>query len=290
MSWLTLAVLSLIVMVGSDLLKSKAAKSKNIDIVALAVFYYAVTYAVTTIYAYWFKSPELSKVVDLWPIVLANGVLFSVGHTLAIASLKHLDVSLQVIIATMSTIYSVLLATVFLSESINTLQWSGLLLILLAIIVVNSKNKKSKSKNLRKGLSYAFSSALVYGFAVTNGKHLFNQVDLGTFFVASSISSGAFMAVALLMHSRMSKKPIHKLITLSAWPYILIGGIFLAVSDILFFSALEILDNISRLVAVATFSTILTVLAGVIFLRERKQLRLKLLSAGIATIGFLLLI
>jgi uncharacterized membrane protein len=72
------------------------------------------------------------------------------------------------------------------------------------------------------------------------------------------------------------------------WKKILLNA---AVMDTSFFFLLKAfqLGNVPQVVALSASSTLLTALAGVVVLKENKHIALKIIAAGLATLGLVLL-
>ena len=72
------------------------------------------------------------------------------------------------------------------------------------------------------------------------------------------------------------------------WRVILLNA---AVMDASFFFLLKAfqLGNVPQVVALSSSSTLLTALAGVVLLKEKEHMTLKVLAAGLATVGVVLL-
>ena len=82
-----------------------------------------------------------------WGIVLS---LFGtiIPPLLMNAGFPHTGIGLGSIVSALELPVSVLMAYFLLNENVTTLQWSGIVLIILAIILMNTKYKKTKFHNI----------------------------------------------------------------------------------------------------------------------------------------------
>jgi uncharacterized membrane protein len=71
------------------------------------------------------------------------------------------------------------------------------------------------------------------------------------------------------------------------WKAILLNAVVMDASYFCLLKAFQ-MGNVPQLVSLSASSTLLTTLAGIIFLREKKHVTIKLLAAGLATVGIAL--
>lgn len=254
---------------------------------------------------------QLSSVVMLAPLlllglrlpkeVLPYFVLLLVGamDTLAVflikESIRLLEASLRTTIYQIRIFFVLIFASLFLNESFNFTKVIGSVLIFLGIVLAVFRRRKVswykkvfnavfiREERRATGIFLTLAAALVTAVELMGFKYLLNEFAVPfTLFTVSLISTFLFLLVVPNLIKRsldLVRGEKGKLVFLNA---------FLAnVSWVLFFWATSMTEA-SKTQPISQGMTVLTVLGGIIFLKERERIWQKILGGILAVIGVIL--
>jgi uncharacterized membrane protein len=138
---------------------------------------------------------------------------------------------------------------------------------------------------INRGLFFTLLGSLAFGFAVTNDKFLIADFSVYAYLTLIFILPSLFMMS--FYHSNLKKIPFF--IKPNILKVFLPFCLFYSAQAILYFTALKMATNTSQFGGIALTGGILTILMSVIFLKEHKNLSLKIIAAIISFIGLLLI-
>jgi drug/metabolite transporter (DMT)-like permease len=222
-----------------------------------------------------FNFPDL-KDISLNLILMA--VLIGTGNILIFRGLKKVEASEYTVLFSTRAIWSVLAAIVFLHESFSGKQIIGAALIILSVFVVSWKKK---SFRLNEGEMLTLAAAFFVGFAFINDTYLLNKVDL-FFYMPLVFALPAIFA--MVVNYKRFLKPGNLLTPMETVKVSVLSLLF-AISATSTFTAYEKGHNAAQIAILNQTSTILIVVLGIIFLRERNHLYLKILGGIISLVG-----
>lgn len=281
MNWQILVLLSVVFYSISVLLQKVLLKDKKSDPIAYAAFFQFLTGLVIGLYGYLFKQmvyPDFGPVLLQFLLMI---LLYGFGNLFIFKALKRIEASKYIIIFTTRGLFTVLASSFILSETLNSTEWLGTLLILAGAILVTTKSLKFQ---FSKGEAFALLAAMSFGFANTNDRILLN-----TFEVVPYLFLG-FVLPALMIIGINPKSIKNLKVFLSKTIMWRMGvlSIVYAATAILFFKALQIAENSSNVVIANLTSVIVTVMLAIIFLKERENMSRKILGAILGFIGLVL--
>ena len=91
------------------------------------------------------EHPLLAQMLALIPAIIYTGVFsIAIGFTLQVVAQKHTPANDAALIMSLEAVFAVLFGWLFLHEMLLPVQWSGCVLILAAVVLVQFKNGKMK--------------------------------------------------------------------------------------------------------------------------------------------------
>jgi len=231
-------------------------------------------------YGLWmgFKVPDISH-ISLNLIVMT--VLLGFGNMLNFNALKKTDASEFTVLFSTRAIWSVVAAILVLGESFGTKQIVGATLIISSVFLVSWKKK---SFSLNEGEMLTLAAAAFFGIEFINDTHLVNVVDLLFYLPLIFLLPALF--VGALNYKRLPN--IKKVISIKDFLQLSFLALLFAVSATATLTAYTKGHNAAQIAILNQTSTILIVLLGIIFLKERSHIKLKIIGAIISLIGVFL--
>jgi drug/metabolite transporter (DMT)-like permease len=284
MNWILLTFISSLASAVTQVLQKALIKDKNSDPIAfsfvfqLMVAFIFLTYSVTT---GTFNQPDLGGV---WKNIVAMSLLYGLGSVFTFYAYKTAEASeISVIFAT-SALWSVIAATFLLDEKIEIKQGIGMLFVLLSLVIVNIRRT---SWNVGRGHVMAILGAAMFGIAFTNDAFILNKYE--------SVPSYMVIAFALPSFVSLVFKPravfdIPHFFKLKVFFGLMACSIFYSLAAISIFSAFKAGGQASVVNMLRQSGIVFTVLLSFVFLKERDNMRNKVIGVILAMVGGLLLV
>jgi len=282
MSWQILVTISIVSLAIANILLRVVMKKENSHAIAFSIMYQLITGIIVFIYAL-SNGFKLPNVLHLSPLIALIFTLYIIGNIFMFNALKRIGISEYKILFSLQPVVTILASIIFLGEIINLKQIIGAILILIGVIVVSWQSKKLKILN--QGAIFTLIAAIAYGLAFTGDTFVVRNIDV------ASYQTFAFIVPALIMLLVFpsSKSHIKKMFNFPVFSKFLILCIFKALATITIFTAYKIGRNNVQIAPLTQLSTIVIVLAGIIILKERKNIFQKILGAILGFFGMLLL-
>jgi len=228
-------------------------------------------------------------------ILLLVGVLDTLAVLLIKESVRLLEASFRTVIYQIRTFFVLIFAFFLLGESLSLNKVIGSIFIVSGIVIAVFQKRKinwfqkifgrifARKEQKTAGIFFTLAAALVTAFELMCLKYLLNQFAVGfTLFTVCLISTFLFLLVVPNLITRtlnLIRGEKRKLIFLNA---------FLAnISWVLFFWATSMTEA-SKTQPISQGMTVLTILGGIIFLKERERVWQKILGGILAVIGVIL--
>ena len=220
---------------------------------------------------------------QLW-ILLILSCLFSVIHFVLIyATQKHIDATKTTIIVNIYTPVSILLATIFLGESLALKQIFGTLLLLLAVVIISINKIDNKFLKIDKYVLRMLIVGITLGIVLVIERQLmkitgnWNGVFLSWFASFVGLSIVAPLVSKYFAGTRPSNKDVIvtaglNFLQQASWPILVVA-----------------VGNFSVVSSVTTFKIVVVFVASYLFLQEKDHLRRKIAGSILALIGLLLM-
>jgi drug/metabolite transporter (DMT)-like permease len=208
--------------------------------------------------------------VALWALV--DAFLFS--------AFKYEEASVLATIFPLNFVFTFVISVVFFKAGIKPTLVIGFLIIMAASLLMGLYHTRFRpSKGIMLALLYSFFLGAALGF----NSEVVKSFSIPPYMFAAFL----FPAAANLFLFLRPKVAELRYELRVQWKAILLNA---AVMDASFFFLLKAfqLGNVPQVVALSASSTLLTALAGIVLLKEDKHRTLKIVAAGLATLGVVL--
>jgi len=282
MTWLVAILLSVFLYAISVLLQRTVLKAENTDPTAFSIFIQVFIAVLIAIYAQLTTGLHFTFTNSMIIPLILLVFLYGFGSLAIQHALKLSDAATFTLLFASRGIFTVLASTLLLHEGLNLKQIIGGILILISIVLVTLK---TQSISIRKADRIALLAALLLGFANTNDRYLLGLMQLYPFLVL------AYLLPALFSAAIFPRSAVKMFTMFSPATFVksCIFCVLYAISGVTFFIALQTAPNSSQVAVISLTSVILIVILSMIFLKERENIREKLLATAMSFAGVLLL-
>lgn len=281
MNWFFWVIVSVVTTAIANILQRVIMRAKDSDPFGTTVIFQFAAGLLTWVFALWkgFVLPPFG--LYFWNFV-ASTLLWGLGSLMLFKAYQTLGSSEIAIISGLGAIVTIITSIFFLGESFNLSKTIGTILILISIFLVNRKKGKFV---FGKGTKYALITTLFFGLAVTNDAFILRTYDAVSYTAVALLLPGVLLLVlrpgAIASFQRLRNAKFSK--------NMLLLSIFYSAQAIAYYVAMQMGANASQIAPISRANIILTVLLAVIFLKEKENLLLKLISALLVTGGVLLI-
>lgn len=215
--------------------------------------------------------------------ILISSIIWVAIAVIGNYSYKYTEVSLRAPISQIRILFLLLMSIVFLSEKLTITKGVGTLLIFLGLVILRFKKGKLNFKH--KGIQLTIVTAFLVALVAIFDKLALNNAnpEFVSFFVY-------LIPSLILIFFTLKKKNEFKSIIKNQYKVVLIASILGA---IFYYSSLKAyaLIEVSSVFPIIKTSALITVLLGIIFLKERQNILRKIIAtliilAGIAVIYY----
>ncbi len=230
--------------------------------------------------AFGFTVPNVS--IDFYFKLIPLAILYFLGGSFYYQSFKSNSVSISAVLATISSVITTTLGIIWFGESTNIYKFIGAVIVFSAIIIVNYQKKLQFDKyNL-----YALLGGLFFGMAYTADKYfvLSSSPDFYQIALCFSVGMASFIFRPKQIIAELGKFQ-KKLI-----PSIISSVVFFFLYQKFLLKALSIGGEVGRIDVLNNTTIFIIILLEVFLLKERKDLKKKILAAVVATIGATVLV
>lgn len=277
--WFELVLLSTLFVALARILQKSLLQTEKDDQITYAIYFQlgVALFLLPVVIVTGFHFPPIQTV---WPWLLLTAIFYVLGNIFSFHALKRIPVSEFIILEATTPLWTTLTSSLFLGESTGIIKLLCILLTIMGIIVAFYERKKLKFNRAHYA---ALISAIAFGFAFTNDAYLLRLFDTNTYSFIYWLWPGTVLGLLyfkkLKAVTHFVKKGLWKFLAPSA----LFAGYSLAIN-----TSYKLGGEISQIATIAQFATILTIVLGIIFLKERERLTQKLFGGIIVIIGVIL--
>lgn len=277
--WFVFALLSIAALTGAEL-SQKVSMSNKKDISAITNNFFVWTLQgifglILTAFLSDFTLPQNENIV--WKFLLV-GIVYFLGGTFYYTSYKANSASLSIVLGSFSVIVSTTLGILFLGEQLNLLKALGIIAVLIAIFIVNY----SKGAKLSKYNYFALAGGFAFGLAFSIDKSFVIGNIYPTLYVGLLCLTVAL--ISLLLGYKTIKNDVKGLVLADYKPMFLSAVFGTMFNTFTFFAYLNHGD-VGKVDAMNNSVVFFVILFEVLLLKERTNLKKKLLAAAIAVLG-----
>ncbi len=225
-----------------------------------------------------FRIPDFSN-ISLNLVMMT--MLLGFGNMLTFNALKKVEASEYTVLFSTRALWSVVAAVFILGESFSLKQILGAGLIIASVFLVSWKKK---SFRLNEGEMLTLLAASFFGLEFVNDSYLVGKTDL--FFYLPLIFLFPAIFIGTINYKKVLK--IKKIMKLKDILKLSLLALLFSVSATATLTAYQKGHNAAQIAILNQTSTILIVFLGIIFLKERNNLYLKILAACVSLVGVFL--
>lgn len=281
MSWQILLAISIVTYAASVVLQRVLLKKENSDPIAFSIVFQLITGIIIYFYTIvnGFIMPDFST---NWLNFVLMAILYALANVFIFHSLKLIEASKFTILFSSRVFWTVGAAVFFLKETFSFQQLIGTFLIIVSVIMVSWEKEKIR---LNRGELFAIIGAALFGLAFVNDAFILRSNDVASYLVISFITPALLIWITNLKSTKNMKHLVDK----TTLPKLLVLSTFYAISGITIFLAYQIGKNAAQIGPLDQIATILIVVFGVFFLKERDYILRKLVGSVVTFVGAFLL-
>lgn len=226
-------------------------------------------------------------------VFIAAGILApGCARVLSYKGLETLGMSISTPIVNAESLFSVLMALIFLKEPINMIISTGILSVVAGLVLLSyesgQKNKRNISKKIRcRYLFYPITASIFYGVSIFLRKLGLNIVSSPI--LGATLTSGtSWCVITIFLFTSGSVKGLFQ-VKKQSFIYFVIAGITTCIGWLSLFHALNI-GKVVIVTPIATSYSLVTLLLSYLLLRKVERLSLKIVVATILIVGGVILL
>lgn len=281
MSWQLLLVINVLFTSIGTLLQKIIMKDDESDPAASAIFFLLLSSFLTGAWLLLTNQLAFPNISNIIPNLIILMILIGGFYLFIFKSLKLIDASEFVVILSARPLFTILASTFLLAEGLNSKQLIGVFAILLGIAIVTLNRLRIK---FGKGELFALLAAICLGFAGTNDRFTLKYIDIDPYLFLSSVLPGLF----LLGTNSSSLRKLSYFFKAKPFSKMLLMTFVQLIAIVALLGAFKYGNNSSQISSIAEVNVILTVVMGILILREKTNLTKKLLGSIIAVVGLFL--
>ena len=286
MAWLLLTIIALTSRATYSIAVKLMSNSLPLSAPSQAVFLASVASIFAVLFSPLLGNLSVGGVSDNWITIIIMAASQGFGNVLFFRGLATLEASITQIVYSSVLIWGAILSVIFLNSTFAVIQLVGIVLLFAAIVLV--QHKKKGVGRINRGVALILASALMFSiFQVTSAK-------LATSLTAASYLlfayAGSAIVVATVYYPNL-KKDVQKVSgnVLSFTRITLFSAITSFMYFLFSYFAYKEAPDPGVVVVLLTAQVVLSVVLGIIFLKERQQIPQKLTAAVMALIAGLLI-
>ncbi len=281
MNWFLLSIVSVIAFATSNLLQRVLMKDEKSNVVAYSVAFQLICAVLIGLFALG-RGFIMPPIQELWFNFVLTTVLYAAGTLFLFRALQNIEASEAAVIISSRALWTIVVALIFLGESLDLTKTIGVILVLGSIALVSLKRKTIR---FNKGILYVLGAAFCYGVAFANDTFILRQSEVFSYTTLAFLFPGL---LTLAIKPRILPE-IKKLLNIPALFKMVLLCLLYSTAVITIYLAYQQGGTASQLAPISQSVVILTVLLATIFLNERSQLARKFAAAIMVIIGVLLL-
>lgn len=285
MNWLLLTILAItsraIYSIATKLLSSQVKVSSITQSVLLTSFATILTLLVSP----FIGGISFRGIPHIWLTTLLMVFSQAIGNVLFFKGLERLDAGNSQIAFSSILVWGAILSVLFLHSTFSWLQLLGILLLLFAIILIQYRKGRERF-NISVG--YIIAAAGLFAVFQVTSAQLSTVMNAGTYLFLAYFGSAVIIS---LIYAKRVLKDMQLLTKQVA----VVGrnGLFASGTSLLYFLfsyfAYRLASDRGIVVVLLTTQVILSVIFGIVFLKERESIKQKLIAGTIALVASVLI-
>ena len=223
----------------------------------------------------------------VYPFVVAGVLAPGLARILSYKGLEHLGMSIATPIINSETLFSVLMAVIFLQEKINILMFLGIISVIAGLALLSYETGRANDRKTTGKLNYFYifyplTAAVFYGVSVFLRK--FGLVATASPVLGATVTAGtSWCILTLLMMKRGRVRALIK-VSKNGLTYFIMGGMMTCVAWLSYFSALNI-GRVALVAPIANSYSLLTMFLSYVGLRNLERITIATIVATGCVVG-----
>jgi drug/metabolite transporter (DMT)-like permease len=230
------------------------------------------------------RDQAFSFPLETWLLLGLGALFFAAANFWAYRANEQLDAAQFAIITNLEALFVIVLAGTFLGERLSLLQFLGALLLIVAAIDVAVEKTGRRTFRVSQASWIALGACLFVAAGLTTEKALLQEMSFATYVLlawgAQTLAVGLFTLRDRNKIKQVTRKQFSEMLVLGC---LRLGA---ALSGVAVITRVDI----SIVASVRSYKPILIFIGALIFLSEKRDFKRRLIGAGLATLGLLLLI
>lgn len=218
-------------------------------------------------------------------ILFIAGISFPLTDMLAYRASRNVDAGLFGIISNLGPVITIALAALLLSQELTSQQFVGALIIILSALLVSVVTYSHSAKSTKIGIALALMSVVLWGSGTVFESWILKRIGVGSLLIYGLGFQTFWMAV----FAWPQRCHIGAIVNRKYGPKIVALSLAKSIKGIAFVAALFISKSAAIVGAFVGFLPIMIVVAAYIFLREKANLKIKILAALTGLAGLVIL-
>ncbi len=287
MNWQAAIMLQTILTAGSVIVFRVLARDKQTANASFAVNagMYVTLYISMLVVAVFLGRIHSAALGQYWWRFIAGGLAFTLTNVCTYKTLVYFDAAIASIVATVNALFTVVGASLFLSENLSMQQFVGAVVLLLGIgyglLATHATRKKAVRRSLRLGITYALLAGISFAAAAVNEKSLLEHMSTGSYMV---YGVGGQCIIAVLLGVILQPKYLRLFAKPRVVGWSLLGGALRGFGGACFIVAEVNSNNVGLVSVIMNFRLIVVIVLGAWLLKEHQHLRQKF-EAALASIA-----
>lgn|GEM_PF-6432324 len=278
LSWFNFVLIYIFTNSTSKLIQKYVMRNEEVDPTAFSAFWH-LTCGIMGIPFIFITGLVYPQELKIWLITLLSGFLYTICLLLYFKALKNTEISQTETISTTRSIWVVLLGVVFFGETLSLSKLLGVALIFLGLIVIY--NQKTKKTTFGRYHIYVLVYAIMISSAYALDKYALRYFSVGFYNSLLYLLPGILTTVIFPRTLRNMKYLIKPRKTNY---FIFISCSVQIISTLSLYAAYQV-GELSLVGPLAQTSTVLTIIFGILLLKERWNLKRKIAGIAIVSLG-----
>jgi drug/metabolite transporter (DMT)-like permease len=276
MSWVLLTLLAIISRAVYSIATKLLSKHVEVSPVTQAVLLTTFAGFLALIASPFIDGLSFVGISDYWLVVVVMIMSQAFGNILFFLGVKRLDTGTAQIAFSSILVWGALLSIVFLNSSFTLIQTLGIVLMLVAIVLVQYKRGRRK---IDAGVLYIITAAVLFAIFQVASADLAKTLGTGAYLVLAYLGSSVVLSIIYAKTLRKDWKKLQKQLRCTFRSTIFASSTSFLYFLFSYFAYQEAPDR-GVVVVLLTAQVILSVILGIVFLKERENMSRKL-SAGL---------
>lgn len=288
MSWQILIIAQTILTAASIICSRILARDRQTAKASLVINagIFSVLYLTALLFTPWLGHVHSQSLHEYWWRFLISGLAISITNVFTYKTLVYFDAAVGGIVSTANSLFTIIGASLVLSEVLTRLQILGSIVLIVGIgygvLSTRSNSKKTTRSGTKMGLMYALLAGVSYAIGIVNEKSLLGHMTVGSYVV---FGIGAQLLMALITVIIIQPKQLHLLLKTRIFGWSVLNGVFRGVGGVCFILSEVKSNNVALVSVISNFKLIIVILLSWWLLKERQYLVRKFTSATASIIG-----